>query len=476
MDVFFENDPKLNRTKLSQLKHMLSLIFPEVSGFTKDFLIQLTPDELKRAYMRQVENCYSDSYEQLNWEERKSRQMRYQQLLKAYNALLPRIDYIHERIQEIESYHKANAVTAKLPRKTILAVGGAKGGVGKSVLAANLAVGLSLLGQRVVLADLDLGAADTHLYLGVKNLSADWNDFLDKKIQSVEEILTPTPFEGMSFIGGDASRLGSANLNYLQKLKIIRHLQALKCDYVILDLGGDTSFSVLDFFLIADHKLVVTAAEPASFLDSYNFVKVSFHRFLDRFFAEHNSLKDLRGRISEVLPNRPDRPVFNSILQEVRSKDPSAYSKLKLHLERYRLSIVVNMAENGDDIRVAESLKCLLEEVFSLQVGILGTIPLDMSVRKAVRHFTPFLIEDFHCKASQALHQMLAGILLLREPDSIRVELLKKMKPIRDETKDWIANSEMTLDGLTKEEIRFVSNRSPDHHQVFRKILKLIAN
>jgi hypothetical protein len=124
LDVFFENDPNLNRTKLGRLKYMLSLIFPEVSAFTKDFLIQLTPDELKRAYMRQVEDCYSDSYEQLHWEERKSRQMRYQQLLKAYNALLPRIDYIHERVQEIESHHKANAATAKLPRKTILAVGG----------------------------------------------------------------------------------------------------------------------------------------------------------------------------------------------------------------------------------------------------------------------------------------------------------------------------------------------------------------
>ena len=66
--------------------------------------------------------------------------------------------------------------------KTILAVGGAKGGVGKSALAANLAVGLSLLGQKVVLADLDLGGADVHLYVGVKSLSRTWNDFLERKI------------------------------------------------------------------------------------------------------------------------------------------------------------------------------------------------------------------------------------------------------------------------------------------------------
>ena len=75
----------------------------------------------------------------------------------------------------------------------MIAVGGAKGGVGKSTLASNLAVGLALLGQKVVLADLDLGGADTHLYTGVKNLDKTWNDFLDKKVDSLEDILTPLP-------------------------------------------------------------------------------------------------------------------------------------------------------------------------------------------------------------------------------------------------------------------------------------------
>jgi Mrp family chromosome partitioning ATPase len=92
--------------------------------------------------------------------------------------------------------------------KKIIAVGGAKGGVGKSMLAANLAVGLALLGQKVVLADLDLGGADVHLYTGVKNLAKTWNDFLDKKVESIQEILTPTAFKGLSLIGGILRSLG----------------------------------------------------------------------------------------------------------------------------------------------------------------------------------------------------------------------------------------------------------------------------
>jgi Mrp family chromosome partitioning ATPase len=73
-----------------------------------------------------------------------------------------------------------DASTINKPSKKMIAVGGAKGGVGKSMLSANIAVGLALLGQKVVLADLDLGGADVHLYTGVKNLAKTWNDFLDK--------------------------------------------------------------------------------------------------------------------------------------------------------------------------------------------------------------------------------------------------------------------------------------------------------
>jgi flagellar biosynthesis protein FlhG len=121
--------------------------------------------------------------------------------------------------------------------------------------------------------------------VGVKSLSKTWNDFLEKKVNSIQDILTPTAFEGLTLVGGDSSKLGSGNLPFPQKQKIIRHLKNLECDYVIIDLGGDTSYNVLDFFLLADHKIVVSGSEPASILDSYSFIKVAFHRFLERFFA-----------------------------------------------------------------------------------------------------------------------------------------------------------------------------------------------
>jgi hypothetical protein len=71
---------------------------------------------------------------------------------------------------------------------------------------------------------------------------------------------------------------------------------------------------------------------------------------------------------------------------------------------------------------------------------------------------------------------MLAGILLLREPESIRTELLEKTRLIRDKAKEQIGGSTMTLDGLTEEQISFISDRAPNLRQGLRKILRLVAN
>jgi len=341
----------------------------------------------------------------------------------------------HQRQPEASQMTQESSAT-DMSRKTIIAVGGAKGGVGKSALAANLAVGLALLGQKVVLADLDLGGADVHLYLGVKSLPKTWNDLLDKQVNSIEDIITPTAFEGLKLIGGDSSKLGSDNLPYSQKRKIMRHLREIEGDYLILDLGGNTSYNALDFFLFADHKIVISGTEPASILDSYSFVKVAFYRFLERFFSEHNSLKDLGQKIKDGSWEQSKNLSLEYIFNEVRERDESAYNKIRKQHDQFRVSLVVNMAENRKDFQIAESMQRVLKDKCFLNVGILGTIPFDKLARRAARSFTPIIVEYPKCQTSKAIHQMLAAILLDRDQRLNRAELLQKTNLMRGEAKD----------------------------------------
>ena len=381
-----------------------------------------------------------------------------------------------ENKQQLEELQmKPEASGTEMTNKTIIAVGGAKGGVGKSALAANLAVGLALLGQRVVLADLDLGGADVHLYLGVKSLTKTWNDFLDKKVNSIEEIITPTPYEGLKLIGGDSSRLGSENLPYSQKRKIMRHLREMEGDYLILDLGGNSSYNALDFFLFADLKIVISGTEPASILDSYSFVKVSVYRLLERFFSEHKSLKDLAQKIKNGSLGQSKDLSLDSIFKEVRERDASAYNKLKDRYDRFCVSLVVNMAENRKDFQIAESMRHVLEEKCFLNVGILGTMPFDKLARRAARSFTPIIVEYPRCQPSKAIHQMLAAILLDRDQSLDRDDLLQKTSLMRSEAKDQIRSETMTLDGLSISQINNIYDRVPKLRQSFQKILNIMT-
>jgi flagellar biosynthesis protein FlhG len=370
---------------------------------------------------------------------------------------------------------KPDASAVNKSNKKIIAVGGAKGGVGKSMLSANLAVGLALLGQKVVLADLDLGGADVHLYAGVKSLVKTWNDFLDKKVDSIKDILTPTAFEGLSLIGGDSSRLGSANLPYSQKLKIMRHLKELETDFLVVDLGGDTTYNGLDFFLLADQKIVVSGTEPASVLDSYTFVKVVFNRLLERFFSEHKSLKDLAEQIRDGSLEKSKNYSLDFIYQEVRSRDPRGFFQLKKQFDQFRLSIVLNMTESNQDVRIAETMQKLVKDKCFLDIGILGTIPFDKVVRKAARGFTPIVVENPKCQASRNIHQMLAAIILHREQGSTRAELLNTTSRIRREAKEQIDSGKMTLDGLTVGQINSVFNKTPRLRHSFQKILNIMS-
>ena len=246
-------------------------------------------------------------------------------------------------------------------------------------------------------------------------------------------------------------------------------------DYLILDLGGNSSYNALDFFLFADHKIVISGTEPASILDSYSFVKVSLYRLLERFVSEHKSLKDLGQKIKNGSLGQSKDLSLDLIFKEVRERDASAYNKLKDRYDRFRVSLVVNMAENRNDFQIAESMQRVLKEKCFLNVGILGTMPFDKLARRAARSFTPIIVEYPRSQPSKAIHQMLAAILLDRDQSLDRDDLLQKTNLMRSDAQRSNSFRKMTLDGLTIGQINNIYDRVPKLRQSFQKILNIIT-
>src|SRR5574344_2575510 len=104
----------------------------------------------------------------------------------------------------------------------IIPVASGKGGVGKSLLSANLAISLGQAGKKVVLADLDLGASNLHLVIGQTSPKKGLGTYLTGETK-FEEIITPTEYENVSFIAGDSEIPGLSALKIFQKNSLIKN-------------------------------------------------------------------------------------------------------------------------------------------------------------------------------------------------------------------------------------------------------------
>ena len=151
---------------------------------------------------------------------------------------------------------------SKMPDKVIWPIAGGKGGTGKSTLTANLGVGLSLLGHKVILVDGDLGGADLHLVFDQIAPPKSLGNFLNREVDSLKDILLATPNENIKLIFGGNEMVGMSNLPYLAKEKLICQIKTLDADYVFINLGAGPSHNTLEVFGLSNEGIIVCTPEP----------------------------------------------------------------------------------------------------------------------------------------------------------------------------------------------------------------------
>src|SRR5258706_11550736 len=93
-------------------------------------------------------------------------------------------------------------IPSREARQSIWALAGGKGGVGRSLLAANLGVQLARAGRRVVLIDLDLQGSNLHVFLGYQRLPRTLADFISGRARALSEVACETPTTHLRLIGG----------------------------------------------------------------------------------------------------------------------------------------------------------------------------------------------------------------------------------------------------------------------------------
>ena len=154
----------------------------------------------------------------------------------------------------LESPEPAAALSK--PRARIVAMGGGKGGVGKSFLTANLAHCFARSGYRAVAVDGDLEGANLHTCLGVPSPRTGLADFVAGRQDDLGKLLVETSLPNLQLIGGTHANLHQPQPGHSRRVEFLRGLRALDTDFVLIDLGAGTQASTLDYFLVADMGLI----------------------------------------------------------------------------------------------------------------------------------------------------------------------------------------------------------------------------
>jgi flagellar biosynthesis protein FlhG len=294
--------------------------------------------------------------------------------------------------------------------RRIIAVGGGKGGIGKTLLTANLGIALAKRGCRVVVVDADLGGANLHTCLGISQPAVTLSDYVSGRAKKLQEIIIPVGVENLSLIPGGRDALDAANPKYQQKSKLLRNLAALDADYLLLDLAAGTSLNVLDFFLMADRGLVVLLPEPTSIENAYRFIRAAFFRRLQ-------ALKDadeVATLVSEaVAKDEPALKTPHEFVAWARTQNPAAAERLQHEASSFRAGLVVNQSRSKADQDLGHAVVSAWKKFFGLSLDYVGAIGYDDDAWRAVRKRRPLLLERPDCPAAAGLLKVAENVLAL---------------------------------------------------------------
>ncbi|MDR4494752.1 MAG: P-loop NTPase [Nitrospirales bacterium] len=293
------------------------------------------------------------------------------------------------------------------------------------MVVSNLGLLLSRKGKKVILVDLDIGGANLHILFGMFHPHSTLTDFLTNRTKTLEEAAHPiNTISHLKLIPGTGETLITSNLQHAKKKRLIRHLQKLDADIVLVDVGAGTSYHTLDFFLLADYYLSVATPDPTSVLDLYRFIKLAaIRKVLTAFLA--------RDPVSETLLNQDFHSV-SDVLESVGRTSESGMAVAQEALKDFKPALILNRMTPKARINTLQ-LQQLLKQYVGTTLAVVGNIPEDTQVHDSILKYLP--VVDFAPKSpsAQAFHQLSENIFsLISQPrERNREEMIEEPRKLR---------------------------------------------
>ena len=271
----------------------------------------------------------------------------------------------------------------------LLAIGGGKGGVGKTFVTANLATALARLGKRVIVVDVDLEGANLHTTLGVPSPQRSLADFVSEREEDLGKLITDTPLPNLRWIGATHGNLADAQPSHLRRVRLLRGLRQLDADIVMLDLGAGSHASVLDYFLVSDDGIMVLQPEPTSVENAYTFLRAAFYRRMRLAMVGHG----VRQLVTTAMDQRNERGIRTplDLLREIEATDTAEARRFVETMRVFKPRIIVNGVRTAEDVKLGFAVSSVCKKYFGLEAEYLGYVNYDDEARRSVSMRRPIV-------------------------------------------------------------------------------------
>ena len=286
--------------------------------------------------------------------------------------------------------------------KKLWAIGGGKGGIGKSIFTLGLGISLARLGKKVVVMDADLGGANLHTLMGVRYPAHTLEDFLLKRVDHLEDIVLDTQVAGIGLICGADDILGAANPTFAQKIRVLNQIESLPADFVLLDLGAGTSYNTLDFFNYSAGKIALFTNQATSLQNVYGFLKNSLFRKISREFSKDEYIMWLLYQSGSKSAEMRVESI-GDLLSYVERKKEEKHEELRQLLREFQVLLVVNMIKTDRDFQAAQIIQHVSHRFLELAPQVLGYLHYDQAIEQAVNQMVPFPLNVDKSRAAEEL-------------------------------------------------------------------------
>lgn len=322
----------------------------------------------------------------------------------------------------------------------MISIGGGKGGVGKSMVSANLAVQYAQAGMKVILIDLDFGAANVHTIFGIRRPPKGLGEYFLTPGAKLKDFVIPTNVPNLSIIPGSGFVPELANLQHSRKVKLIRQIKTLDADLVLLDLGAGSAHNVVDFFSLTHASVVVTTPEPTAIVNAYEFLKNVIYRILFRIFKNSSEITQILKASTQ--PNNPlGIHTVADLITHVEKQYPMIADSIRDICDDLDFYVIFNQARKSTQAQLGRKLRDISQRYLHLDLNYLGMVYHNEEVSTAVFKMCPLSVHNPDSVTSktirkiaiQLFHQVSSKMLTGEHAESFEDQVQRVMLNARED-------------------------------------------